>query len=300
MGRSAVDCSLLLASMAGPDQDDPSTLAAPPVPRGGYPTEPTRGARPLAGRRFGVVAGEADGLPAATATLYARFLDDVKALGATLVDVDLPPLPQGILGVGVLAEAGAYHQQFGPTALPKYRTEIGAEVAACIAAQGEPVADYISFERDRVRFNHAYNALFAEQRLDCVVLPGTTIDGATRNDLAGTTVLSGSVGGNVVWANLAGVPALCTPVGRSSATGMPFGVQLGGRPHADATILQLAIDYQAAHPYWREAPKLAPAPRVIPTATPVTPPEHAFGDATGTDAKHLAYQIVATVSTRVP
>jgi aspartyl-tRNA(Asn)/glutamyl-tRNA(Gln) amidotransferase subunit A len=300
MGRSAADCSLLLEAMAGPDQDDPSTLAAPPVPSRGYPTMPTRGARPLEGRRFGVVAGEADSLPAATAALYARFLDDVRALGATLVDVHLPPLPAGIVGVGALAEAGAYHQQFGPTALPKYRTEIGAVVAACIAAQGSAVADYIAFERDRVRFNHAYNALFAEQRLDCVVLPGTTIDGATRNQLAGTTIFSGSVGGNVVWANLTGAPALCTPVGRSSATGMPFGVQLGGLPHTDATILQLAVDYQAAHPYWRDAPTLAPAPRAIPTATPVTPPVHPFGDATGTDAKHLAYQIVPTLSTRMP
>jgi aspartyl-tRNA(Asn)/glutamyl-tRNA(Gln) amidotransferase subunit A len=163
------------------------------------------------------------------------------------------------------------------------------------------VGDYIAFERDRVRFNHAYNALFAEQRLACIVLPGTTIDGATRNNLAGTTIFSASVGGNVVWANLAGAPALCTPVGRSEATGMPFGVQLGGLPHHDAEILQLGVDYQAAHPYWRDAPVLADAARDIPTATATaTPPAHPFGDATGTDAKHLAYQIVPTLSTKLP
>jgi len=35
---------------------------------------------------------------------------------------------------------------------------------------------------------------------------------------------------------------------------MPFGVQIGGAPHDEATLLRIAIDYQAAHPYWAEAP----------------------------------------------
>jgi aspartyl-tRNA(Asn)/glutamyl-tRNA(Gln) amidotransferase subunit A len=300
MARSAADCSLLLTAMAGPDQDDPSTLAAPPVPADGYPTRPTPGSKPFAGRTFGVIAGEADDLPAATGDLYAAFLADVQALGAALVEVSLPPTPQGVVGVASLAECGAYHAQFGPAAIPKYRAEIGAIAQAAIAAQGTPVGDYIAFERDRVRFNHAYNALFAEHGLSCVVLPGTTVDGATRDDTAGLTVFSESVGGNVVWANLAGAPALCTPAGRSAATGMPFGVQLGGVPHDDAAILQLAVDYQEAFPHWREAPALDPAPRTIPAATPVDPPDRPYGDPTGTDAKHLAYQIVPTRSTNAP
>jgi hypothetical protein len=51
---------------------------------------------------------------------------------------------------------------------------------------------------------------------------------------------------------------------------MPFGVQIGGAPHDEATLLRIAIDYQAAHPSWAEAP---PAP---PSGVGQT--DHAIGD----------------------
>jgi hypothetical protein len=40
---------------------------------------------------------------------------------------------------------------------------------------------------------------------------------------------------------------------------MPFGVQIGGAPHDEATLLRIAIDYQAAHPAWAEAPPAPPS-----------------------------------------
>jgi len=43
-------------------------------------------------------------------------------------------------------------------------------------------------------------------------------------------------------------------IGRSSATGLPFGIQIGGAPHTEAKLLQIAIDYQQHYGYHEAAP----------------------------------------------
>jgi aspartyl-tRNA(Asn)/glutamyl-tRNA(Gln) amidotransferase subunit A len=300
MGRSAADASLLLSYMAGPDMNDPATLSAPPIPESQYPSTPTPGSKPFAGRKFGVVAADASSLPAATAAVFARFLSEVQSLGAKLVDVALPATPSAgttSTGEAELGETGLYHKQFAPGSTGKYRAEYQAIIAATIAGQqGIGIGEYLAFEQDRVRFMHEYNGLFADHGLSCMVVPGTTIDGATREELAGLTFLSGSVPGDVRWANYAGAPAVCTPAGRSAATGMPFGVQLGALPWQESEVLQLAIDYQAAHPYWSEAPPPLKISRMLPTAKVTTPPASSTTDPTGTVATRPAVVVAPTLS----
>jgi aspartyl-tRNA(Asn)/glutamyl-tRNA(Gln) amidotransferase subunit A len=194
----------------------------------------------------------ADGLPAATAKLWSAFLDDVRALGAEVVTAADPGGAPA--GAGDQAETWSYHQQFGPAALPKYRAEIAAAVTATRAQGTAPALGYIDFERDRLRYAHAWLEHFRKNRLDAVLKPGTSLDGATREDLEGITVFSGSVGGDYRWANYAGVPVALTPAGRSEATSMPFGVQVGGPPRAEAAVLQIVVDYQAHHAAWQAKP----------------------------------------------
>jgi aspartyl-tRNA(Asn)/glutamyl-tRNA(Gln) amidotransferase subunit A len=292
MARSAADVALLLSYMAGGDQDDPASLALPPPPDGLYPLRASASPKPFAGKRFGLPQGAADGLPAATGALFSAFLDRVRGLGAEVVPVTMPQPPSSL--DAELAEMGLYHEQFGPVALTQYRAEVAAEVTAGIAALQAPIRDRLTFQRDRTRYQHDYHRAFDRERLDCVVYPGSTVDGATRRELLGVTVFSGSVPGDVAWANYAGVPALCTPVGRSAATGMPFGVQLGGRAWGEAALLQLALDYQANDPSWAEIPALADSPHDIPVArvADVAPSP----DPTGTDARPPAAHVIATPS----
>lgn len=300
MGRSAADVSLLLAYMAGKDMNDPATLSAPSISEAEYPTTPTPGSKPFAGKKFGVVAGDVSALPAATAAVFARFLREVQSLGGTLVNVALPATPTAgttSTGEAEIAETGYYHKQFAPGSTGKYRAEYQALIAATIAAQRAiGIGEYLAFEQDRVRFMHEYNALFADKGLTCVVVPGTTVDGATRKELAGLTFLSGSVPGDVSWANYAGTPAMCTPAGRSATTGMPFGVQLGVLPWQETEVLQIAIDYQAAYPYWTEAPPPLKVPRTLTAAEVVTPPTSSTTDPTGTVATRPAVAVVPTLS----
>ncbi len=47
----------------------------------------------------------------------------------------------------------------------------------------------------------------------------------------------------VIYATLAGLPAISVPVGFNSA-GLPMGMQLIGRPQADLAVLQIARAYE--------------------------------------------------------
>jgi len=67
---------------------------------------------------------------------------------------------------------------------------------------------------------------------------------------------------------------------------MPFGVQLGVLPWQETQVLQLAIDYQAAYPYWSQAPPRREVPRTLSTSGVVAPPPASTADPTGTVATH--------------
>jgi aspartyl-tRNA(Asn)/glutamyl-tRNA(Gln) amidotransferase subunit A len=301
MGRAAGDASLLLSYMAGPDYNDPTTLSAPLIRETDYPTMPTGGTTPFRGLRFGVITADVTGIPAATAALFSRFLTDVQNLGGTLVDVALPDYPSDAsttYELAEVAECGVYHQQFVPGSTGKYRAENQADIAAAIsAANSVTVADYLGYEQQKLLFMHQYNALFADNRLDAILVPGSSIDGAKREEVAGLTFLSGSVPGDVAWANLAGAPALCTPVGLSAATGMPFGVQIGGLPWQETKVLQIAIDYQHHHPYWAQAPKPLMVARTLNAQTQVAVPATNKVDPTNTIATRPALGMIPTLAT---
>lgn len=295
MARSAADASLLLSYLAGYDPHDPITLTAPTLAQTAYPTQPSMARKPYAGLRFGVVTAAVEQLPAATAKVMARFLKQVQQLGGTLVDVTLPAGANGgsaKTNVSTLGETGVYHSQFlsrtgryGPV----YQAVVSASVAA---SQAATVGDTMRYAQGRVRFAHGYNKLFVQHRLTALLLPTTYADGPMRSDVAGVTILSDGPLGEVGFANAAGVPVVNTPVGRSGATGMPFGVQIAGRAWDELRLLRIAIDYQHRYPYWAEAPPALTVPRAIPTAqvTAVT----AHTDPTGTWAARPGYAFTPT------
>ncbi len=55
------------------------------------------------------------------------------------------------------------------------------------------------------------------------------------------------------WFNALGLPAVVIPVGRSPE-GLPIGVQIVGRPHAEETILAVAQKVETACGDLREPP----------------------------------------------
>jgi amidase len=57
--------------------------------------------------------------------------------------------------------------------------------------------------------------------------------------------------------NATGLPAIALPTGFDSATGLPVGVQLVGRPAAETTLIALATQLEAAKPWIHNRPAIA-------------------------------------------
>ncbi|MBJ7325358.1 MAG: amidase [Rhodococcus sp.] len=293
MARNVSDAALLLSYMAGADVEDPTTSAAPDVPQGGYPISAVGGSAPLSGRRIGLPVNAVGDLPSALATLFDEALNQARRLRAEIVEVELPAVPDSLL-LGDLVEVGSYHQQFADR-IGLYQPDNALLMGRNMVALASPVSDYLGFERDRLRFQRDYNRMFMDFGLDAIAMPGATVDGVTRNQLSGFSVFDG-VMANVVWANYAGVPALCLPVGRSQATGMPFGIQLGGLAWQENTIIEIALELEAAAPHWRHSPQWPTTPREIPEVALTQP---GLGpEATNTRSDPPALYALPTQSTR--
>lgn len=260
MGRSLADASLLLSAVAGPDPKCPVTTVGPPVPAGGYPLAATRGRKPLSGIRLGIVRD--DDLPASLHRLFDDAVNAARGLGATTVSVSLPKAPASP-SVGDRAEVGAYHRQFAAK-LGLYEPQNAMVFGPYIVGQGLPVADYFAFIEDRRRFQLEYNRLFTANRLDAIVVPGALDDGKDRSE-------PGDVRGDVVWANDTGAPVVTIPVGISSATGLPFGVQIASTPWRDTQTIQIGLELQEVLDVWRKVPVLAPKPGRAPAMRPGRP-----------------------------
>ena len=127
---------------------------------------------------------------------------------------------------------------------------VGALVGA---ANTLPAAQYVESQQQRLDYIHQWNAAFADNRLDAVLKPGASVDGADRTGAAANNP-EGGVQGDYSWADVAGLPVASVTVGRSAATGLPFGIQIGGGPHTESKLLQIAIDYQAHYGYSEASP----------------------------------------------
>ncbi|MFC8179122.1 amidase [Rhodococcus sp. NPDC057297] len=289
MARSLADASLLLSHMLDPAT---SRYGLPTASTQSFPISPSGSVRPLSEVRIGVPDTIFEALPEPLASLFADFLTTARRLGAETIDVSMPRLPSSLL-LGDRCEMGAYHLQFADR-LGKYRPSTVAAVGLATAALATPVAEYIGFERDRLRYQRDFNRMFQDHSLTVIVLPGAVTDGIERVDDVSSNVLTSPIA-DVRWANYAGAPVATIPVGRSSATGMPFGVQIGGVPWSDMSVMQVGLELQAAIGSWTDIPAMQSSTRDIPTATVVEP---GIGpDPTNTQGASTPFSSVPTVST---
>jgi len=254
MARSAADCAMLLSAMAGRDAADHATLIQPPAST--YPAAPRRGRHPASGVRIGIPKFPGEPMSDGVAAVYARFQDELAALGAELVSFDWPenPLEQPsaerpgewvhILG----AEAHVIHEQFaGRQNL--YRREF-RQLFAPMSAYGS-AADYVRAQVKRAEYVRTWTAIFTENELTAVVHP------AAQDEAFGTEieVIIGKPPRLMFGAwNDANFPVVSLPAGISPKDDSPVGMQLAGAPFTEAALLQLAVDIQARSDYHQQIP----------------------------------------------
>jgi aspartyl-tRNA(Asn)/glutamyl-tRNA(Gln) amidotransferase subunit A len=240
MARTAEDCALVFEAIAGYDPRDASSLREPV-------------ADPLAGLDDGLVNLRLgldreyffyEHVAPDVRRAAEAALDQLDALGATIVEVEVPGLEvAAAAGLPILrADTSAWHRRFLRERAEEYHpgTRLMLELGELV-----PATQYVLAQRARSWLRDHVKGAFTTHQLDCLVspMPITTVplDRATALDEAQgglSAFLHHCFLGNVV-----GLPALSFPCGFSSA-GLPIGFQVYGRPLGEATLLRIAHAYQ--------------------------------------------------------
>jgi len=230
--RTAEDCGLVLAAIAGPDARDPTAANR----RFLYPPTTQR----AGGFRLGVLSGAGDGAQPEVAAHFEGSLAVLREI-ATLEEITLPDLPYGAVSAIVIgAEASSAFDGFlasgHAAALTAPEDRVKPYAYATISA-----AEYLRAMRVRRQIARVMDELCA--RFDALVSP-------TLPEVAPPVDEPFSRRRHRRWppltaaANLAGLPAISVPNGFGER-GLPTALQFTGRAWSESRLLALASAYQA-------------------------------------------------------
>ncbi len=255
-GRTVGDAARLLQAISGPDPQDSTTLAQPPiVAPGGRPS--------LQGLRVGMpVEFFPDDLHPGVAAGLVKARQALRDLGAELVDVSLPHAPHAVPAYYVIApaEASANLARFdgvrygvrrsgpGNDMRSLYRATRGAGFGAevrrriligtYVLSAGYHEAYYGKAQRVRSLIANDFRRVFAGG-IDVLLTPTTPTPAFKAGEKTADPVAMYQADVFVCPANLAGIPAISLPAGRSE--GLPVGVQLMAPLGADESMLEVAL-----------------------------------------------------------
>ncbi|MCW2678525.1 MAG: amidase [Modestobacter sp.] len=236
MTRSARDCALMLGVLAGHDVTDPYSSQRPVDDYAAALTGD------LTGLRIGIDSLErtgdvADpGLPGVIAEARAVLV----AAGAEVVDVQLPLYEELVTAqlITMAAEAATYHMPDLLTRWHDYGRGARAFIGGGVAYSA---TDYVQAQRVRRVGQQAVAQLFT--RVDLVVTPTSSTGAFALADTKPTRMFEVMRGLHTQYWNSVGNPSLSVPWG-FTATGLPLGMQITGRPFDEATVLRAGDAYQ--------------------------------------------------------
>ena len=298
IARCVRDAALALDVLAGFTTEDPKTVAGVgrrPV-RGyagalegatlGGPTlrGPTLEGPTLKGRRIGLYGpGWRDlALSADTERLYRRVQDELRSLGAVLVEdpfagsgfaslrnTTVPGQEYDARGLESLPhDIETYLRRLGPAAALRTFADFAAATraedpfaehgvlsfmprvpgfAACLADPSRP-PDMSAFIAAREAHLALFDAVWAAHRLDALVFPQMR---APLGTLHGDDIIHETTVSEI---NIAGLPAVTVPAGYH-ASGAPFGIIVVGPLWSEADLLGVAFAYER-HTRHRVAPEV--------------------------------------------
>lgn len=253
MCRSAEDCGLVLAAIAGLDPLDPTSVAMP------FSAERARIAQSMRvqGKKFkiGVIKGSADRVQP---EVKKNFEDSIKTLREiAIIDeaVECPDMPFGpVVGTIVSAEGASAFRDLVESGrsseLRAVNDRWGGYAASMVMA-----VDYLQAMRIRGPMKRAmetlyskYDALVAPSRATVSYPLGVNFDRAYPGVGGGPAVLPA---GNAV-----GQPAISVPNG-IGANNLPTGIQFTGRVWSEARLLAIASAYQQATDWHKKRPPIS-------------------------------------------
>lgn len=250
IGRSAEDCGLILAAVSGTDPRDATALGQ------AYRHEALQGHKDLRlgfPKNFGAEHVDAD--------VSAAVVDAVRKLereGASVVGVDLPEI--GLLHRLADAiqkpESAAVHRGRLTGQAEDYTPHIRRRIEAGYFV---PATTYI----DALAQRDIWLRRFVDETLagvDALIVPtvGVAVPTIEETDEEARGAMPDLVGRMTRWTrwlNYLGVPALTVPCGRDR-NGMPVGMQIVGRPFAEARLIQIGMLFQSLTEWHLQVPDL--------------------------------------------
>ena len=258
MAKSAEDCALVLAAIAGPDPADPATVA------GGFAWPPRPSRRPERRPRLGVPRHATASAAPAVKLAFEQGLAALRGFADVEEDVPFPDFPWGpAVSVIVDAEgASAFRDLIEGGATRRLRAAAdrvgGYQMLMTLAV------DYLQALRLRGPMRAALDELLA--RYDALVVP-------TRNGLAPRVGYDfdqqpeprpspspspdrhrPTTPATIPAGNLAGLPALALPNGFGPG-GLPTSLQLLGRAFSEQRLVEIAQRFQAASDWHMRRPE---------------------------------------------
>lgn len=244
MCRTADDCGLVLAAIAGRDPADPTSLDEAYT----YAPEEDR----ASGFRLAVPEGAAENVQDEVGANFLAALEVLRGHG-TVEEVALPDLPYGPVAGAILnAEAASAFDQFvasGKVAeLTAHEDRVGGYARRFLPAQ-----DYLNALRIRGEIIARWDRLLA--RYDAIVGPSTNVVAVPIAMRFGQYFRRDRRHALTAIGNLTGAPAISVPTGFGERD-LPTGMQIMGRAGAENVVLAIARAYQAhtdwhlRHPAW--------------------------------------------------
>ena len=252
MCRSAEDCALVLAAIAGADNEDPGSAgrgfnySAQYLPR---PQDLTIGYAPVDFEQ---------GPDPAARPAFQQALGVMKSLGAKMKEVEIPDFPYDALRDTIIgAEAASIFEDLISSG--KVNGLADPRQAAGLKAASEiPATEYLKAMRIRALVQDAFrNLLLDVDMLLTPTRPGPApkvsepLDAfAARQPVASQRGLNGLIPAG----NLAGLPALAMPCG--FADGLPVGISLVGRPFSENRLVAVGRAFQEMTDWHRRRPPM--------------------------------------------
>ena len=249
ISRTVEDAAITLTAIAGHDERDSYTWNRPvPDFRSGLNAN-------IQGLRIGVISEQMDDENVASDTRNAvlRALGVLGELGATVEHVSIPLTAHGAVlsQVPLVVEPALNMKDWVHERLQDYghNNRIGLLTGSIF-----PAYAYQKAQKLRTMFrNQVHEAL---ERYDVLVTPTASVAAqpivedpvrTSKEDAMPMPYLQTRT------FNLASAPAVSIPCGLSDE-GLPIGLQIGGRPGADQTVLNVAYAYERATTWHQQRP----------------------------------------------
>ena len=252
--RTVRDCARVMSVIAGHDPRDP-TSAREPVPD--YEAALTGD---ISGMRIGVPDNVFfDGAEQPVVAAIDAALEVLKARGATVIHLTLPLMDAVAAYGGIVSrvEAATIHAEWMRTDPQAYGAHISGRMYPGYAI---PAPYYVESLSRRGPILKAF-ALEVFGKVDVLVTPTirTCLPTLEETDIdhgpPGTETKFMAVSANTRPFNYLGLPAISIPCG-FDPNGCPIGLQIAGRPFAEARILTIADAYQRDTDFHTKRPPL--------------------------------------------